>query len=262
MNDSVPDPEASGLPPYGPTAEASGLPPYGHGDASPWPRVLLDGFRAGRREALTEVYRRHAPALARTLRFGFSFGADGRTHRFGGYAGAFELQDALQETFRRAFEADARLRYDGLRPFGPYLFTIARNVVLRTFRAREVLFPTTGEMTQATAAAGVVNDAPATPEADLHRARARALVTEYLNTLSPADRQLLTLRFVEGVPQREAAETLGMGRQRLRGREDHLRDGLLAHLRARGADRDLLVLGLALFGLAPLGPFAMRRHPR
>jgi RNA polymerase sigma-70 factor (ECF subfamily) len=199
-----------------------------------WSRATLTAFRAGRAEALTWVYREHAPELARRLRTGFTFESGGHAHRFGGYAGAFELQDALQETFRLAFEAGARERYDGLRPYAPYLFAIARNVVLRGFRAREVLFPTTGELALA-AEAVPATSAAVTPELDLQRAQTRRLVEVFLATLTAEDRRLLTVRFAEGTPQREAAELLGMGRQRLRGREDALRARLLAHLRAHGA---------------------------
>lgn len=207
-----------------------------------WPRSLLDGFRAGRPDALTRIYGEHAPELARRLRTGFSFEADGRTHRFNGFAGAFELQDALQSTFRLAFEPGARARYDGLRPYAPYLFTIARNVVLRSFRAREVLFPTTGEMTLAVESRGATDGAgdaagptdAADPEAALQRAQLRRLVAAFLETLSSDDRRLVTLRFTEGLGQREAAEALGLGRQQVRSREERLRTRLLAHLRAHG----------------------------
>lgn len=203
-----------------------------------WPRALLQGFRDGRAEALTQVYRDHAPELARRLRGGFTFEAGGRTHRFVGYHGAFELQDALQETFKLAFEAGARQRYDGLRPYAPYLFTIARNVVLRSFRAREVLFPSAGEVP------GLDSAPTPSPEQALAREQTRRLVAAFLESLPEEDRRLLTLRFAEGLPQREAADALGIGRQRLRGREDELRSRLVAHLRARGetVSFDLLTL--------------------
>ena len=200
-----------------------------------WPRATLHGFRSGRADALTWVYREHAPELARRLRGGFTFEAGGRVHRFVGYSGAFELQDTLQETFRLAFEAGARERYDGLRPYAPYLFTIARNVVLRGFRAREVLFPTTGEMTLAVETASQeAATGPASPEQAMHREQVRRLVNLFLDSLSTEDRRLLTLRFSDGLPQREAAEALGMGRQRLRSREDRLRARLVVHLHAHG----------------------------
>ncbi|MGB1013782.1 MAG: RNA polymerase sigma factor, partial [Nannocystaceae bacterium] len=99
-----------------------------------WSRGLLKGFRAGEHQALTTVYREHADDIARILRRGFAFNSAGKKLRFVGYHSGFELHDALHETFRRAFEPRARDGYDGIRPYGPYLRTIARNIVLQTFR--------------------------------------------------------------------------------------------------------------------------------
>ena len=152
------------------------------GDLAPngWTRALLRGFKAGEREALTEIYRRHADEVASLLRHGFGFEAGGQRHRFGGYGSSFELQDLLHETFRRAFEPRAREAYDGIRPYGAYVGTIARNLVLRSFRARARLFLPASEPARASAAgpvtagAGVawvdaVDDGP-TPERDVHEA--------------------------------------------------------------------------------------------
>src|SRR5262245_32688176 len=97
--------------------------------AEAWPRALLDGFRRGDGEALTQVYRLHAAEVAGYLRHGFTFAAGSEHFRFTGYTSAFELQDALHETFRRVFEPRARLGYDGVRPFGPYITMVARNLV-------------------------------------------------------------------------------------------------------------------------------------
>lgn len=210
----------------------------GHGaDAAPngWPRWVLEGFRAGRVEALTEVYRLHVHEVTGQLRHGFSFSSRGRAHRFVGYQSAFELQDALHETFRRAFEPRARDSYDGLRPYGPYLRTIARNVVLRGFRAREVQFPEVADADGGPRRPIELEDTDAaTPEQDVASQQVREVVGAYLETLEPVDRRLLTLRFVEGKSQRDVADALGLGRQVVRSREAKLRKGLLVFLRERG----------------------------
>lgn len=211
-----------------------------------WPWALLRGFREGRTDALAEVYRRHAADVTKQLRYGFSFQAAGRHHRFVGCRSAFELHDALHETFRRAFEPGARERYDGLRPYGPYLRTIARNVVLQGFRAREVQFPEVrqdGEVTSA--AVEIVDEGSPTPEQQVGRAQVRAVVQRFLDTLPAPDRRLLEVRFVEGKSQRDAAELLGLGRQQIRGREAKLREQLLRWLRQRG-EEGLVAAGLAL----------------
>src|SRR5690606_16400276 len=167
---------------------------------------------------------RHAEQVARLLRHGFGFESGGRRHRFVGFGSGFELQDVLHETFRRAFEPRARAAYDGIRPYGAYVCTIARNPVLRSFRAREVLFPLLvdgrGEPTASSLAA--IDEGPS-PERELHDAEIRELVAGFLATLAPEDRRLIELRFIDGLSQRDAAAALGLGRQRVRTREKQLR---------------------------------------
>lgn len=197
-----------------------------------WSWATLRGFRAGEAAAMTAVYRMHVHDVARLLRHGFTFESAGRAHRFVGYGSAFELQDALHETFRRAFEPGARGAYDGIRPYGPYLRTIARNVVLKAFRDARELFPI-ADADVPTGDAIVLADADA-PSAETVTLRAELgdIVRSFLATLRAADRELLQARFVEGLSQRDAADRLGLGRQQVRGREAKLRAALLAHLRA------------------------------
>jgi RNA polymerase sigma-70 factor (ECF subfamily) len=169
------------------------------------------------------------------LHYGFSFSSAGRAHRFVGYGSAFELQDALHETFRLAFEPRARDGYDGIRPYGPYLKAIARNVVLKSFRAREKLFPTVDEVVGRGIESGVtVSEAPPSPEQHVQHGEIRELVEEFLRGLADEDRRLVETRFVEGLSQRDAAEVLGIGRQRIRTRELRLRKELMTFLRSRG----------------------------
>ena len=214
-----------------------------------WPQELLEGFRAGRREALSRIYREHGDEVARMLRHGFTFSSGGRSHRFAGYGSAFDLQDALHDVFRAAFEPKARQGYDGLRPYGPYLRTIARNVVLQRFRRSSAVFQPLDEATQG--AAGLESpEAPASsPESRVHDSQVRELVLAFLADLAPEDRALVQARFVDGLSQRDAAERLGLGRQQIRARELKVRRRLLAYLRRRGELH--LVDGAALcFGVA------------
>lgn len=215
-----------------------------------WSWALLRGFREGQRAALGEVYHRHADEVTKQLRYGFAFQAAGRHHRFVGCRSAFELHDALHETFRRAFEPVARERYDGLRPYGPYLRAIARNVVLRGFRAREVQFPEVrdhggGGGEAAGGPIEIVDEGSQTPEQQVGRAEVQAVVKRFLETLPPDDRRLLEVRFVEGMSQRDAAQALGLGRQQIRGRETKLRQQMLRFLREQG-EEGLVAAGLVL----------------
>ncbi len=220
-----------------------------------WAWSLLRGFRAGDPAALHTVYRLHAEEIAKQLRFGFSFVARGQTHRFVGYASAFELHDALHETFRRAFEPAARERYDGIRPYGPYLKAIARNVVLRAFRSREVLFGVDGEGPEVR----LVDETSPGPEQAVGQEQIRRLVRRFLDTLEPEARRLVGVRFVDGKSQRDAAVELGLGRQQVRTREAKIRARLLAFLREHG-ETSLVPgsLSLPLVGLADLIAEAFR----
>src|SRR6476660_8486842 len=91
---------------------------------------LLDGFRAGNRATLAVVYRRYANDLATFLYRGFTFASKGKTIRFSGWTQPYDLDNALQETFIRAFAESARLSYDPSRSYRNYLFAIARNFVI------------------------------------------------------------------------------------------------------------------------------------
>ena len=210
-----------------------------------WPFSLLRGFREGDAEALREVYRRHADEVARQLRFGFSFDSRGQAHRFVGYASAFELHDALHETFRRAFEPRARQGYDGLRPYGPYLKAIARNVVLRTFRRREIAVSPIPEDDEEMRPLSWVDEDGPTPEIAVARSQVAQLVRAFLEELEPLERRLLEVRFIEGKSQRDAAAMLGLGRQQIRSRESRLRARLVDYLIERG-ESGLLPAALSL----------------
>jgi RNA polymerase sigma factor (sigma-70 family) len=196
---------------------------------------MLRGFREGQQDALREVYRMHVEDVARHLRHGFSFSSRGRDHRFVGYGSAFELHDVLHETFLRAFEPRARDRYDGIRPYGPYLKAIARNIVLRGFRAREVSFPAIGDdVGEASMGHARFEADLGSPESLVARDEVRALVQAFLESLEPEERLLLRLRFVDGISQRDVAEKMGLGRQQVRGREERLRKRLVQYLQSRG----------------------------
>ncbi|WAS95824.1 RNA polymerase sigma factor [Nannocystis punicea] len=215
-----------------------------------WPWSLLRGFRGGDRDALTEVYRLHAAEVACFLRQGFRFRAGDAVHRFVGFGRASELHDALQETFRRAFEPRARSGYDGLRPYGPYLRAIARNIVLAGFRGQQARFPRVGGDAVALLEVEDTSPGPGDPEAELHAAQVQRLVAAFLEGLAADERELLRLRFTEGLSQREVAERLGVGRQVVRSREDRLRARLLEHLDRRGERGLIGVQRVVLLALA------------
>ena len=82
---------------------------------------LLAPFREGRRDALEEVYRTYVRWMDRYIR------ALARASNAPWLARSEAVADLVQDIFLRAFSRDARNSYDGLREYGPYLSTIARN---------------------------------------------------------------------------------------------------------------------------------------
>ncbi len=235
--------------------------PLPHG-ADGWTAAMLAGFRDGDPAVLAEVYRRHVGDVVRLLRGGFTFSSAGQSRRFLGLASPSDLQDAVQETFRRAFEPAARAHFDGIRPYAPYLGMIARNVVLGEIRRQarrfpvETLEPSRDLASHDNAQSAEVEDAFG-PARWIHEAQVRSLVESFLRGLAPLDRELLALRFHQGLSQRDVSDRLGLGRQVVRTRELAIRRELLAFLRERGElglvegaiDGAVVLLGLSLVRL-------------
>ena len=80
-------------------------------------RELLERFRRGERRALEEVYRHYVAGRRQVPAARLQLHGRERTLRFTGYAQPFDLDNALQETFIRAFKESARLGYDGLHSY-------------------------------------------------------------------------------------------------------------------------------------------------
>src|SRR5262245_54862645 len=95
---------------------------------------LLPAFREGRREALEHVYRRYIRPVDRYLRSLARVGSVPIVPA--------ALADLLQDAFFKAFSPTGRQGYDGLRDYGPYLLTIARNCFIDWARARGREIPT------------------------------------------------------------------------------------------------------------------------
>jgi DNA-directed RNA polymerase specialized sigma24 family protein len=91
-------------------------------------RARLDGFRRGEREVLSLVYEHYVNEVATMVLRGFSSGEP--PVRVPGVPAAEGQADLVQEAFLKAFAPDARLAYDGLSPFRPWLLRIARNLMI------------------------------------------------------------------------------------------------------------------------------------
>lgn len=177
----------------------SGPSPF-HGDPE-----LLVAFRRG--ERLDVVYRHYVGSLKGYFRV------------LARRAGARELaeesvtQDLAQEAFLRVFSARSREAYDGVRDFGPYLRTIARNCfvdLLRRRRAERQLPPETS---------AVLDDATGARSEPDERL---ALLVDYLANVAPPLKRVYEHRYVLGLSQESTSRALGLSRRSLRTLETRL----------------------------------------
>lgn len=214
-------------------------------------RALLDRFKRGERQALEEVYRHFVPEVAAFLQRGFTFSSAGRTLRFVGYAQPFDLDNALQETFTRAFKESARLGYDGLHPYKNYLLAIARNLVLDEFRNREVAMSPFIDQLDAgggaaegpardgeeAAPAVTVSDGPSagvSAEHEYLRNELGKLYAAFVARLDERDRTFFRHRFEEQRTQVESGRLSGLSHMQARTLEKKLRRGFLEFMQSNG----------------------------
>lgn len=118
------------------------------------------------------------------------------------------IDDIRQETFARVFQT---LRADGLRHperIGAFVNTVCNYVTLEFGRAGARLDPITTE-------AGIADES-ARSEQDLLTAEAQQEVRNVLNELTPQNRRLLTMLFVEERSKDEICRQLGVAREYLR----------------------------------------------
>lgn len=194
-------------------------------------RALLDAFRRGDRSALTRVFELYVQDVAATLRAGVVVEAEGQRHRVGARLPESEIEVLIQETFTRAFAPKARESYDGLRPYGAWLATIARNLLVDRARqekkhAREVIVDDIGALAAPT-------DQP-DPAWRVEEEQLAAIVARVTVGLDELDREIFRLRVQEGQSFRQVAEALKTTEIVIRRRDTRLRVRLLEALRQEG----------------------------
>ncbi|RFU43353.1 sigma-70 family RNA polymerase sigma factor [Actinomadura logoneensis] len=109
-----------------------------------------------------------------------------------------QAEDVVQETLLRAWRHPEALSG---RPVRPWLFTVARNLVVDAHRARRARPPETGIDEQVVGTPGVD---------DIDRALESWTVAEALSDLSPSHRAVLVQTFYQGRSVAEAARVLGI----------------------------------------------------
>jgi RNA polymerase sigma factor (sigma-70 family) len=179
---------------------------------------LLKPFREGDRAALERVYRHYARDIGLVLqqglrKFAFAYGHELRSN---------VVADLTQDTFIKAFSEKGRLGFDGLRDYGPYIATIARNLLTDWLRrnGREESLKRPEDISS------VEVDEPA-PWEDM---RTVELVERYLAALDEPLRSVHRLHYGEGRGQEAVADALGLSRQNVRTLLERLREGLRKRL--------------------------------
>ncbi len=173
---------------------------------------LIARSAAGNREAFDEIVRRHQ---VRVFRLARALTAD-----------LGDAEDVLQQTFLSAWQAAPRFRGDA--SVSTWLLTIARNAAyqLRGQRSRLRLDDTPLEDLGMRAGWGAPN-----PEALAVRAQQREMLDAAFARLAPDDRQVLTLRDIEGLSGEDTAEVMGVALAAMKSRLHRARLRLAAELR-------------------------------
>lgn len=198
-------------------------------------RELLDGFRKGERQALERVYRAHVDDMVSFFRRGFRFESSGRTMRFQGVSSTFQLEDWVHEVFVRAFSDTARTQYDGLRPYGPYLERVARNMVLDNLRRREHrLMTNVQEIPEPGEASDFEIERPACPEEQVRKKQLQEDIEAFLADLPEREREVYLHRFRLGLEQKDVARKVGISVSKVKTSEKRIRERFYAFLAKRG----------------------------
>ncbi len=202
-------------------------------------RKLLAAYREGETWAYEAVYRLYAEPVRRFLAGGFTFVSRGRTCRYRGAGTGIDLDAVVQETFARAFAPSTRVNYDGERPFKNYLFSIAKNLVLREFQRRDRVLnvENTEETTDALARRGIelgfTPEGPS-PEHAVADEELHAVTRAFIETLNDEETEFFGVRFAQGLTQEATAEEMGCTRARVKLLEKALRRRFLETLRKNG----------------------------
>ena len=215
-------------------------------------KELLERFRVGDKKAMEEIYLQYSPGVHRFLRNGFTFRSGGGHCYFKGIKIEDELNVAVQEVFRRAFEERARNAYNGINSFSNWVLAIGRNMVINKFRNREIAFSDyiskgSGEdrshiaamdsavsSVSATYSGILYAQAPGSQDDNYEKSELKGLIGEFMKEITEEDRQLLVLRFIENISQEDAANVMGSTRMKVRTAEQKLRRRLRAFLSGTG----------------------------
>lgn len=201
------------------------------------PQLLL-AYREGSQEAYLTLYKKYSAPLRRFLQGGFSFQSQGRFCRFRGADSGMDVEAMVQETFARAFVATTRQNYDGVRPFQTYLFSIAKNLVLREchYRDRNVSVDEFEDPAEDYSASkpDVGENFGDSPEKRASNKQLKEILHHFTLALTPEERDFFSYRFSKGLTQEATALRMGTTRARIKLLEKNIRGRFLEILRQHG----------------------------
>jgi RNA polymerase sigma-70 factor, ECF subfamily len=194
-------------------------------------RALLDAFRAGSSPVLERLYYAYVDDVFRLVALGFAT-ASGTIRP---ELDPDEQRAIVQEVFLRAFSDQARAAYDGLRPYRPYLLTIARNLMVDRARARaaDLARASAVDVDQVIATNGAL---PEDIEEATDQRRLREQARAYIATLEGELRTFVELRFDRDLSQAALAAELGTTRRKIRTLEARVIAGFRAFLATQRPD--------------------------
>lgn len=200
-------------------------------------RQLLEAFRRGDRAALERVYNEYAPRIATFIRKGFHFQSKGKMLQFQGFHQPSDVQDVLQETFVKAFSDEARVNYDGVRPYLPYLSTITKNIVISLLRTRAVLTddaPSQCLDEHDDRGISLVLLTSEGPDAELLQKELKRILDAFCVVLPLAEKDYFEARFGKRLNRRDAAHLTGFSEMQARTLETKLRKRFLVFMHHHG----------------------------
>jgi RNA polymerase sigma-70 factor (ECF subfamily) len=183
-------------------------------------RSLLLAFRAGSKEALKKVYLHYVDSITQFLKRGVVLSCGGAIKGIP----AHDIVDLVQETFIKAFSERARHNYDGIRDYKPYLFTIARNLLIDYSKNKSK------ELTQENFEELLDSKEEVDEEIPWASEDVMKTVNSFVKSLNNELRTIYNLRFVEGQSQIDCAKKLQLGRQVIRTKEAKIKNALRERL--------------------------------
>lgn len=201
------------------------------------PQMLLS-YRNGEEAAFLALYEKYATSLRRFLQSGFNFSSQGKMCRFKGTDASLDAESLVQETFARAFAKTTRENYDGVRPFQTYLFSIAKNLVLRESLQRDRLisseFIDEAESSEGAFSGAFESELCINPEKQAENEQLKKIMQAFIDQLGLEEKNFFAYRFARGLTQEGTAEQMGTTRARIKLLEKNMRKQFLETLRRHG----------------------------